>query len=401
MVNTEERFKQLQDKQAELEGSLDAARQDILLARQETQESSDRLMAAMAEMRSEMMELLRLNRPAPPVVGQTPADSTMQGRGMAAPEQGECSNAPERRRIRTVVFPYQNVENLPRGFERNLEHHQENHIVRLRADFPEFDYQNPRLWIRRLERYFMISQIHGDLYLDYLTLHLYGKVGVWFEGYVNGLRGGFHWGYFVEAICRRFGLGTVTIDEEFMTLRQVGTMEEFTEKYEEIRSILLQEIPYLTEEYFLNNYVCRLKMNIRCSVRAARPWNLEDAVWLAKNFEQGMRFNELATIITTHPRGQVNKITEISKMPTPNLEGHTNNTNPRNAEIEKLREQRLCFNCRERWQYGHKCKAKGSMAVVEGCEIEEDDELQKQGEGELQQIEGVSKEVEVSLNTIV
>nr|GMD18973.1 Retrovirus-related Pol polyprotein from transposon 17.6 [Ipomoea batatas]GMD94235.1 Retrovirus-related Pol polyprotein from transposon 17.6 [Ipomoea batatas]GME06890.1 Retrovirus-related Pol polyprotein from transposon 17.6 [Ipomoea batatas] len=45
-----------------------------------------------------------------------------------------------------------------------------------------------------------------------------------------------------------------------------------------------------------------------------------------------------------------------------------------NYEMDRLRGQRLCFNCKERWHHGHRCKPKPSLAAIEG--IEGDNECQ-------------------------
>lgn len=131
----------------------------------------------------------------------------------------------------------------------------------------------------------MLLQIPVALYLDYLTINMNGKVTVWFEGYLNTLRSGFHWELFTEAICKRFGPGNLTLDEEFITLKHIGSVDEFTKRYEEMRSLMMQERPYLTEEYFLQNYICRLKPSLRCFVRTSLPRTLEDAIWFARQFE--------------------------------------------------------------------------------------------------------------------
>lgn len=97
MVNTEERFKAINERQAELDARLEATRLELQNSRIEAQASSERVMNAMAEMKNELLELLRLNSPTPPVMGSPPAASTVQGRGnvtptppsAAVPEQGE------------------------------------------------------------------------------------------------------------------------------------------------------------------------------------------------------------------------------------------------------------------------------------------------------------------------
>lgn len=200
--------------------------------------------------------------------------------GLAAVDPGESSVQVERRRLRTV-------DPQPQVMQETHEHHHQTMIPRPKTDFPKFEYSNPRMWIKMVERYFMLSQTPVALYLDYLTIHLNGKVAIWFEGYVSSLRGGFHWGLFVEAVCRSFGSRNLSIGEEFTALKQLGSVDEFTEKYEEMRSLLLQESLYLTEEYFLQNYICRLKPTLRCFVRTSLPMTLEDAIWFAKQFEQG------------------------------------------------------------------------------------------------------------------
>lgn len=53
------------------------------------------------------------------------------------------------------------------------------------------------------------------------------------------------------AICRRLGHGIASIDEEFIVLKQLGSVKEFTDKFEEMRSILVRVKPYLKEDYFL------------------------------------------------------------------------------------------------------------------------------------------------------
>lgn len=201
MVSNEDRFKAINDKQAELDEKLEATRQEMQATRLEAQANSEKMMNAVAEMRAKMMEMFRLNRPCPPVMSSPPAGSTVQGRGNVTlmqnnvfPKQGECSHVQERITLRTAMPQPQNPIPADDQYGPFQDHQNQGHLPRPRAEFLEFDYSNPRLWIRRLERYFMLSQTPIALYVDYLTLYLFGRVGVWFEGYLNNLRGGFHLG---------------------------------------------------------------------------------------------------------------------------------------------------------------------------------------------------------------
>lgn len=120
-------------------------------------------------------------------------------------------------------------------------------LLRYKSDFPSFDYTHPR---------------HDVLNLLYV--HLTGRECLWFESYIHSLRGEFHWALFVEAVCNRFGDSGVSLMEDFATLKQRGVVDDFTDEYEMFKSLILQSYPYLTENYFMDNYVARLKPSLRC-----------------------------------------------------------------------------------------------------------------------------------------
>lgn len=89
-------------------------------------------------------------------------------------------------------------------------------------------------------------------------------------------------------------------------------------------------------------------------MRAARPRNLEDAIWLAKNYEQGLRSNDLASRIDTQTRNQFVQTIETPRLHSAEQEGAKYTVNTKNTELDELRDRRLCFNYKERWRYGHK-----------------------------------------------
>lgn len=97
----------------------------------------------------------------------------------------------------------------------------------------------------------------------------------------------------------RFGDSCAYLMEEFVAFKQVNGVEEFTNKYEEFRSLLLQSHPYLTEQYFLENYIAILKQNLKCFVRTAKPATLVNVVWFARQFEKGLKFAEPQNLYTS------------------------------------------------------------------------------------------------------
>lgn len=114
--------------------------------------------------------------------------------------------------------------------------------------------------------------------------------------------------------------------EEFSTFKQMRCVDDFADKFEEFKSLLLQTYPYLTDE-FLDNFIARLKQQLRCFVRTARLNSIEDAIWLAKQFEKGLKSNESKKTLsyTTPKPTYTNKKTNQ----------YTKPYNPRNQEQKK------------------------------------------------------------------
>lgn len=172
-----------------------------------------------------------------------------------------------------------------RHMELNRHHNQGQNIdffMRCKIEFPAFDYDHPMLWISRCESFFMMSHVPRDEILTILYVNLIGKVGVWFGGYLNGLRAAFQWDGFADAVCRRFSDGGTSVMEDFSVFKQFGGVVEFTNKFEEFRGLLFQADPHLIDEYFIENYIARLKQNLRCFERTTKPRTLEDAIWFSK-----------------------------------------------------------------------------------------------------------------------
>ncbi|XP_019197771.1 PREDICTED: uncharacterized protein LOC109191615 [Ipomoea nil] len=162
-------------------------------------------------------------------------------------------------------------------------------LLRYKSEFPPFDYSYPKQWIVWCEKFFILSHVPRQEIVNLLYIHLTGRVGIWFESYVHSLRGGFQWLAFSDALCKRFGDSGVSLMEDFASFKQVGTIDDYTDEYEGFKSMLQQAHPTLTETYFLENYVARLRHILRCFVRTARPRGLDDAIWLARQNEKGLR----------------------------------------------------------------------------------------------------------------
>ncbi|XP_019166953.1 PREDICTED: uncharacterized protein LOC109162723 [Ipomoea nil] len=281
------------------------------------------------------------------------------------------------------------------------------HMMRYRYDFPPFDYDQPRLWISRCERFILMSHIPKIEVMHVLYVNLTGRVWLWYEGYLTGIEGPFMWSHFAEAVCRRFGEDSGAVMEDFTILRHTGGVLDFTDKFEELRSQLVQKHPTLTDLYFLEAYIARLKPKLRCFVKTIQPKTLADAMWFAKQFEKGLQSNEppkpsyhyntrpTTTLPTPKPY-------TTSPKPTNSLGSTASNSlstttkMPETAKLKsQLREQNKCFRCFEPWQPGHRCKGSTLHVIEEGEFHDAPEELL--AEGQEQGPIGTQEQAEVSL----
>ncbi|XP_019150587.1 PREDICTED: uncharacterized protein LOC109147385 [Ipomoea nil] len=246
----------------------------------------------------------------------------------------------------------------------------------------------------------------GNEVPNLLYVHLTGKVGLWYDSYIHGLMEEFHWPRFVEAICRRFGDSKVSVMEDFAAFKQWGNVDDFTDEFEEFMSLLLQIHPCLTETYFMENYIARLRQNLRCFVRTARPRDLADAIWFARQYEKGLKPVDTPRNSAWNTRNnQPTKTTSSSSnSPLPNIpipkpilptstQNSTQTTAAKTPEItqfrNQLREQKRCFRCFDPWQPGHKCKGL-TFNIIEDQDEEDVPILIEHPEDEQTEVAGVS-----------
>ena len=102
---------------------------------------------------------------------------------------------------------------------------------------------NPREWLRKCEKYFLNYQIPENQRIDVIEIFLEGKADNWFQG-VKLERPRMSWSEFCELLCERFaGKWSRDVVEEFNKLQQKGTVEEYEEKFEELKTLMLIRNP--------------------------------------------------------------------------------------------------------------------------------------------------------------
>ncbi|XP_071906170.1 uncharacterized protein [Coffea arabica] len=166
---------------------------------------------------------------------------------------------------------------------------------------------------------------------------------------------------FSDLLCERFsGKGSRDVIEEFNKLQQKGAVEEYEEKFEELKTLMLLRNPKLDELYFVSSFISGLKEEIRPMVKMFKPQTL------AKAFE-------------------------VAELQECSLEVQAKHS--RNAGKMVLESR-----CGEKFGAGHRCRT-GNLNCLDLEEGEETDFEDAEGEQE-ENTGRVAELAEVSLNAL-
>ncbi|VFQ90413.1 unnamed protein product [Cuscuta campestris] len=204
------------------------------------------------------------------------------------------------------------------GSNRNQERRSESHNPRQlhfnpKVEFPQFDGSNVRNWIKKCVKYFMLCRIPEEKKVDLVSLYMTGKAEMWYSSYTIG-RNNIMWEDFVVDLCARFKdeLGSKLV-EEFNKLQQGRNLEEYVDKFEELKSCMLMKNPLLPPEHMLDSFIGGLKPHLKAYVRAFKPESLAEAIEYARCEEETVQAIKVQDR-TSKPVFNSNK----ALLPTPN-----------------------------------------------------------------------------------
>lgn len=101
----------------------------------------------------------------------------------------------------------------------------------------------------------------------------------------------------------------------FNKLKQVTTVVDYEDKFEELRAIVLTKKKGFTEEYYISRYISGLKDYIKNFVRMFRPQTQNDVVFLAKQEEARTR-KMSPTFVKSHTQTSSGDVTTPHKSDT-------------------------------------------------------------------------------------
>ena len=189
---------------------------------------------------------------------QTPAKGSLEGmllRGKGPAKGDQTYGQEQQRMVHNVVLP--------------------------RMDLTTFWGDNPRGWLRRCKKFFKLNTTPFQRWVELASLYLEGKEEIWFKGYMCGVEGVVDWEEFSGAICSRFGNRT-DIVEEFNKLMQEGDVDEYVERFEELKSLMHSLNSLLPESYYISSFISGLKEDIKPMLKILKPVTLMIAFDQAK-----------------------------------------------------------------------------------------------------------------------
>nr|XP_009765059.1 PREDICTED: uncharacterized protein LOC104216648 [Nicotiana sylvestris] len=150
-----------------------------------------------------------------------------------------------------------------------------------RVDFPYFEEGYPGSWLQKCERYFYYNHIvDPQQKLVSVVLHLNGRDESWYFSYQLSNRI-VRCPDFVEEICRsynKFNSSNLKLLEKFKRVEQRGSVNEYLERFEDLKAWVLIKYPTIPEEFFLGFFIEVLKEEIKHTIKILDPYSLSHAV---------------------------------------------------------------------------------------------------------------------------
>lgn len=247
--------------------------------------------------------------------------------------------------------------------------HQQHKMVARgpKLNFPEFIGEDADGWIRKCEKYFEMVGVPTEDRVKIAVMYINGKAEFWWRG--TGCNANtLPWHQFCRMVTDRFNTTSeYEVVGQFHNLKQVGTVVDYVDRFEELVSMVKRANPSLNEHYYISSFISGLKDHIQYPLQCHQPTTLSQAYWYAKRLEQANPPHKKFTILPAASKQQKPWEKERDKEKPKETATQT---------IAELKAAGKCFKCREPWVPGHAKICKGeqlySVILVENAEGREE-----------------------------
>lgn len=247
-----------------------------------------------------------------------------------------------------------------------------------KSDFPKFNGDNPRWWKKTCEKYFAMYSVDHENWASYATIHFIGNAALWLQN-IEADHDVENWEELCVAVHAKFGRDKHhRALEALERCKQVGNVEQYFMKFEELRHKVLVHNNHYDEAFFVTKFISGLRKEIQRGIRLHKPRTVDAALSLAETQEEMLeeargfsssRFKH--DYERTSPRSsyQGRGILPSSPEEQKKSEDRHSGKPAWETKFNSLKAQRRargeCFTCGDKFQPGHKCKTSVPLNVVE------------------------------------
>nr|XP_016438947.1 PREDICTED: uncharacterized protein LOC107764880 [Nicotiana tabacum] len=166
--------------------------------------------------------------------------------------------------------------------------------------------------------------------------------------------------------------------EEFNKLQQMGTVEEFLGKFEDLKAHMLIRNSVLNESHFLSSFMGALKGEIRYAVKLFKPTTLSSSIEQARLQEKALEVLQIkdklgAKFSPSHANSATARTSATPNHAPATFPNTRNNNHPASRNntyrlspemYEYMKAKLLCFKCGEKYTPGHRCHNRQLNCIV-------------------------------------
>lgn len=244
--------------------------------------------------------------------------------------------------------------------------------------FPQFDGDNPQLWMSSAQDYFDMYSVGERLWVKVARMHCVGAAACWIQSIESRLPF-LTWQSFCELVHERFSRDQrELLVRQLFHIKQTSTVTDYVERFVELIDQLSAYTASTDPLYYTMRFIDGLRDDIRSVVLVHRPPNLNAACTLAllqdEATDNGRRREFRKSDSSPFAKGVTIKgALPLPPAPPRPLADADDKKTPATVSVDdklaKLRSSRrargLCIKCAAKWHPGHKCSTEMQLHVLQ------------------------------------